>query len=435
MPIFLGCAQPCASIDLVATGMPICLRMGEESGKFHAPEPHPSWWPWLATALFLLWQVDFQFVYGFVAEEIQQELALSAGQATAIAAIFLVSYGAMQVPAGMLLDRFGLRAVLPAATILGVASVAAFASANTFLELAATRLLAGTAVAFAFPAAGKIARVTLRPGAFALAMALADMCFGLGAVLASITSEALAELSWRANLHWLALAGGVITTHLIFVLFRTPLRDATETPASRRPGLRTLLGVPEVRAACLLYAWGAGMAFGFGGYWNLQLQAECGCTAPQVSHLSTALFAGLAAGMAVAGALASSAARWRLLLRAGTTATIALLATILVVSPHANEAVMIPLLAIFGIGLGPSALAFPWATSRLPADHAATVVGLVNATGCLAGALAEALPIWIDGGHPLHFAVPSVYLGLAALGLVVAWRLPPQPIAPPSAEA
>ena len=387
-----------------------------------------GWWAWAATILFVLWQVDFQFAYGFVADGIQRELDLSAGEATAVAALFLVSYGLMQVPAGLLLDRFGLHTVLPLAGSLGVASVAAFAQADSFAELAATRLLAGAAVAFAFPAAGKIARMHLPAGAFALAMALADMCFGVGAVLASWTDDALAHVPWRSLLNGLAIIGAVLTLHLALVLFRIKQPPATVESRGIPSDLRSLLARPEIRAACLLYAWGAGMAFGFGGYWNLRLQAECGCTAPQVSHLSTALFAGLAGGMGLSGVFGNSPARWRLLLRAGTSGAALLLLAILALSARADETNMQLLLFLFGASLGPSALAFPWATANLPPARSATAVGLVNAAGCLSGALAEALPAWLGGTQPTQIAVPVVYLLLAGLGVGVALRLPAAPV-------
>ncbi len=63
------------------------------------------WWPWWIAVLFLLWQVDFQFAYSFFAESIQKEFHLTAFETAAISLAYLLAYGLMQLPAGILLDR------------------------------------------------------------------------------------------------------------------------------------------------------------------------------------------------------------------------------------------------------------------------------------------------------------------------------------------
>ena len=69
-------------------------------------ESRHGWWQWGVTILFLLWQVAFQFAYGFFAEPIQAEFSLTAAEAAAVSSVYLLAYGLMQVPAGLLLDRF-----------------------------------------------------------------------------------------------------------------------------------------------------------------------------------------------------------------------------------------------------------------------------------------------------------------------------------------
>ncbi len=52
------------------------------------------------------------------------------------------------------------------------------------------------------------------------------------------------------------------------------------------------------------------------------------------------------------------------------------------------------------------------------------MVAIVNAGGCLSGALLQALPIWLGKGAASLSTVSITYLGIAAFGVWIAWRLP-----------
>ena len=264
-----------------------------------APPTHGGvrqWWPWVATIFFLLWQVDFQFAYGFAADPIQKELGLNSFESSMVAAVYLVTYGLMQVPAGLMVDRYGVAWLLPLMGALGAGSVLLFANAHSYEDLVIARLLGGVFMAFVFPCAGKIARIRLAPGHFVLAMAIADMCFGLGAVLAGGFSNFFSHLPWRELMSTQGFVGlglaGLLAVSLWGV--RNPSVPAPQSPL---PALAGALRNRNILFGIGIYVWGAGLTFGFGGYWNLKLQESCGCTAPQVSDLSTGLFAGLALGM------------------------------------------------------------------------------------------------------------------------------------------
>lgn len=381
------------------------------------------WWPWCAAILLLLWQVDFQFTYGFLADRIQQDLQLTSTEATAVSSAFLFVYGLMQIPAGWLIDRLGVRWVLPLAGWAAAGAVVFFARAESFGELAAGRALAGLFMAFMFPACGKIARVRLPAARFVLAMALADMCFGVGALTASNMTRFQTLVGWRELMSVHAMVGASLALVAVLSLARMPNPAQLAARESSLPFLSLLLR-KRVLLATGLYVWGAGLSFAFAGYWNLKLQAACHCTAPQVSALSTALFAGLAVGMLLSGVLASTPRRRRLALRVGTLTTLALFALVLWASPRAGFAELMPLMMLLGASLGTSALSFAVAVPGVPTHQSGTVVGIVNAAGCLGGALLQEIPIWLGGGRDDLEAMFHVYLAVAAVGVMLALMLP-----------
>lgn len=384
-----------------------------------------AWWPWCATVLFVLWQVDFQFIYGFVAEPIQKELDLTASQAAAVSSVYLFSYGLMQLPAGWLLDRFSLRWLLPLMAVCSALSVFFFARSDNYFDLLLGRVMAGTFMAFAFPASGKIARIRLPANRFPLAMALADMCFGVGAVLAGGLPGLFGDVSWREIMRWLGLLGLGLSI-LVWVSLRGVGKEAStfQPDNMERGSIIQLLKRRPVFLGLLLYVWGAGLTFGFGGYWNLKLQESCGCTAPQVSEISTGLFAGLAIGMLLAGIFGGKAEHWRPILKSGTSLAFILLAMTLGISSVASVEVLVVIMVGLGMVLGTCSLSFAVAVHELPTRQAATVVALVNAGGCLSGALLQELPVWIGGGTATLMTVSISYLSVAILGILAAYRLP-----------
>ena len=391
-------------------------------------EGFAAWLPWLLGFLFLLWQVCFQFVYAFLADPIQAHFKLTSFEAASLVSVYLLAYGLMQIPAGIAVDRFGVRWLLPAVGLGGAVFVALFGIATDYTQLVASRLLAGVFMAFVFPAMGKIARRRLPPRRFALAMALADMCFGAGAVIASGLVAWVAPEAWRSLVLGQAAVGAALA--LVLLVGLAPLREGSASDwetASAWKSIRTALGQRQLLLGLCIYVWGAGLTFGFGGYWNVKLQESCGCTAPQVSELSTALFGGLAVGMLAAGLAGGQSSRLRPILITGSISSLVGVAALLAFSSMVSLVVMSALNFFVGVALGTCSLAFAVAAQGVPARQAATVVAIVNAGGCLAGALFQELPVWLGGGTATLTSVAVVYVSVALFGVVATFFLPRKP--------
>ena len=397
--------------------------------KVETSEPKPGgmmiWWPWCVAVLFLLWQVDFQFAYSFFADTIEHEFSLTSFETASISLSYLLAYGLMQLPAGLMLDRFGARRILPMAAGLSALSVFLFSQADDFWMLLGARILAGTFMAFVFPGTGKIARNRLPARRFALAMALADMCFGVGAISAVFVPTLLSDVPWRMLMQGQALLGLALGLFLwVTLFFMKPDGSAAHESGEVKRAIWDSLKRPLVRKGIGLYVWGAGLTFGFGGYWNVKLQEACGCTNAEISTLEVGLFSGLAVGMLVSGLLGGRSERWRVILRTSTTLTLILMAATLWLSARASMDVLLALMVGLGLLFGSCSLGFAVAAFGLPSRHSATVVAIVNAGGCLSGAILQALPIWLGEGSASFLTVSITYLGIAAFGVWLAWRLP-----------
>ena len=74
-----------------------------------------SWAAWAAATFFVLYQLATQNSIGAMKTAMGQDLSMSMMELGIVSATFLFVYAAMQLPAGMMLDRYQPRLLLPPA--------------------------------------------------------------------------------------------------------------------------------------------------------------------------------------------------------------------------------------------------------------------------------------------------------------------------------
>jgi sugar phosphate permease len=165
------------------------------------------------------------------APQLQQEFGLTPTDLGLLFSAFFWSYAILQVPVGMILDRFGVTNVSRiGAFFWGVASgLVAFASG--FTTIFGARVLLGVAEAPAFPANSKATGYWFPRDERATATAIFDAAAKFSNVIGvPLVAFAVVEFGWR----W----GFGLTAALSFayflaywVLYRDPSQDAKLTPA------------------------------------------------------------------------------------------------------------------------------------------------------------------------------------------------------------
>ncbi len=158
----------------------------------------------LAVRMFAIFALAYVLSYGFrainavIAQPLVVELGLSASQLGFLASAYFLSFAVMQLPVGVMLDRYGPRRV--EAVLIGFAALGAllFALADSYVLLWLGRALIGVGVSACLMAAVKAYSMYFRPHLQASLSSWMLVAGSLGALTVTTPVEtALPVLGWR----------------------------------------------------------------------------------------------------------------------------------------------------------------------------------------------------------------------------------------------
>jgi len=183
----------------------------------------------------------FRVVNAVLAPDLTRELGLHPSSLGLLTSTYLLAFGLMQIPAGLLLDRYGPRRVEPALLALAGIGAVAFGMADSLTGLVAARALIGAGVAVCLMAPLKALAMWYPAERRASLAGWIMMAGSLGALLATSPLElALRVTTWRTIFVALGVATLVVAAA---IAWRVP-----DMPRPQRPlGLgEQLSGVTEV---------------------------------------------------------------------------------------------------------------------------------------------------------------------------------------------
>ncbi|MEH6630551.1 MAG: MFS transporter [Halopseudomonas aestusnigri] len=184
----------------------VAMPDNSTSAALQNPPASLSWLMWILGALLFLIGFFHRIAFGVMAEPLTLEFGLTATTLGTLASFYYYSYTAMQVPVGVMADRFGPRKLLTSGALLAAIGTAVFALATDYWMISFGRLLIGGAVAVAFVTMMKISLHWFTLKRFALLTGLGLLAGNLGAVVAGAPLQEMLELfGWRNVM--LAFAG------------------------------------------------------------------------------------------------------------------------------------------------------------------------------------------------------------------------------------
>lgn len=207
---------------------------------------------WLPFALAYFVSFWVRNVNAVLAPLLTEEFSLTGADLGLLTSAYSLTFALVQLPGGMLLDRFGARRVNAVLLLAGVAGLAVMAMSPTFVGVTLGRALTGLGVSMCLMAAIKAFSQWLPTPRLPLALSLLLTLGGLGGLVATApVGWALGYVSWR----WLfGFAAALLLAIAAMVMLLVPERHEHD---SARPE-----SLPQLLA-------GFGTVFGHWPFWRL----------------------------------------------------------------------------------------------------------------------------------------------------------------------
>ncbi len=370
--------------------------------------------------------------------DLMQSFHISATQFGTLISFYYFAYTPMQIPAGMIYDKFGTRSVLFFACLIALMGLSIFASADSFGLACTGRFLIGLGTAFSYIGVLKLASVWLPPSRFA---AVAGLTTAIGMSSAALSQKYLAKVveafGYQPVLRTAVFIGIAISLVILFILKNRPKQQTNSVNTMQAPmGIKQLISAlglvftnPQMWIigiiGCVLYLPSIVLLDVYGiSYFKVAHHL----TSQQAANVSALTFLGWIVGGPVIGVISDKIKRRRLPLVI-TSGVTALLLYIIFYYPGLTLNQLSTIAFIAGICCGAHPLCFALGKENNPISMAGTAVAVTNMFIMFGGMFFPPLVgklldlhannLSIDGLHVYAAGDYTFALSIVPLGVVI----------------
>jgi len=364
-----------------------------------------AWSVWGLGALLYLIGFYLRVAPAVITDQLMVEFAISGAALGNLSAFYFYSYVAMQIPTGMIADRWGPRRLLTAGAGVAALGTALFAFAPTIFWANMGRLLIGASVAVAFVSMLKLASHWFAPKQYALASGMALLMGVVGGVVAGVPLRYLVELfGWRSVMG----VSAALTAVLCIATWLRVRDDPVERGyASHYQGahgahgsgslLRGLIDVLSFRNIWILTAVPIGFSgavLTFAGLWGVPfLRQVHGLDPKAAAAITSILLVAWALGGPLLGSWSERMGRRKPLYLIASG--VALLGWVAIIFLPLPLWALVLLLIPTGFASGNIIIGFAWAKESVPLRLVGTASGFCNMGPLLGGMLLQPAVGWM----------------------------------------
>ncbi|MPZ97501.1 MAG: MFS transporter [Propionibacteriales bacterium] len=398
-----------------------------------------AWLVWAAALSVYFLAVFHRTSLGVAGIIAADRFGVTAAQLSTFAMLQLLVYAAMQIPVGVLLDRFGPRRILLTGLALMTLAQVGFAFATSYSTGLLARTFVGIGDAMIFISVLRLVSFWFPPLRSPVITQLTGMIGQLGAIVAAVPlSAALRGFGWERTYLTAAALGVVLAVVLLAVV-----RD---TPAGHEPARMPLR--PRAVTAELRQAWSQpGTRLGLWTHFTSQFSANVmallwGFPFLVTVHDLSPGRAGLVLSLVTASAIVVGPVIGRTVatrpfqrstLVLGIVSAIVVMWTVVVLWPGPAPVGVLGLLAVVvGVGGPGSMVGFDLARTFNPSHRLGSAIGIVNVGGFVASLLGIlGIGVVLDlltSGSPAGYAAGDFRVAMAvqyvlwAVGGLQIWR-------------
>jgi sugar phosphate permease len=389
------------------------------------PPARLAWTIWGLGSLVYLAAFFQRVAPAVMTDQLMAEFALGGAALGNLSAFYFYAYVAMQIPTGLLADRWGPRKLLASGTAIAALGGLLFALAPGFGLAAAGRLLVGASVGVGFVSMLKLSSHWIAPNRYAMVSGLLLMMGLIGAVFAGVPLRlAVDAFGWRS-----VMAGFAVLTALLAVALWLFLRD---DPAERgyashfhgadanvshghTPILASLAEVLSYRNIWLMMLVPLGFSgavLTFGGLWGVPwLRQVHGLDPKSAAAITSTMLVAWGVGGPLLGNWSTRLGHRKPLYFG--TGVVALLGWAAVVWLPLPLPVLVAVLAVTGFASGNIIIGFAWAKESVPLRLMGTASGVANMGPLMGGMFLQPAVGWMldrqwtgamAGGAPVYEA-------------------------------
>lgn len=313
-----------------------------------------------------------------------------------LSAFYFWSYAAVQLPVGMLTDRFGPRKLMSFALALCALATFGFAVSPSLLPASLLRAVIGASVAFAFVGTMAIAGYWFRHSQNAMLAGVLQCVGMLGAVFAQAPLRPVVEtIGWRSTMHILAAIAAVLA---ILIYLGVPKRTRNQRRTVSENVLEGLKSVSSNLQSWLCALIGFGMCatmLAFSGLWAVPwLSTVHGFTPTEAAGIASAQFLGWALFAPAVGWISDRIGRRNILPQIGAAAYVSTFAVVVFQTPE-NPFTLAALIFLCGAFGSTVTVCFIVVREHNNAAYASTALGLMNMFVVGSGAVMQPLIGWL----------------------------------------
>lgn len=313
-----------------------------------------------------------------------------------VSAFYFYAYAPMQLPAGLLFDRYGPRKLMTFALVLCALGSFFFASTDSLLTAAAGRFLIGVGSAFSFIGVLVLISRWFPPQQFAILAGIAQLMSSVGAIFGEMPLAALIKIvGWRQSSFILAFLGLLLAVCIWLFIRDFPNQSTQAKPKHHlKEEWKNLVNVCRHS-----YTWITG-AYActiwtpiavFAALWGVPyLQEKYQISVIVASGLCSMVWLGIGIGSPLLGWISDRIYNRRIALM--TSSILGLMATILLLYvPNVPLNLMYLILFILGLGAGGQTVSFAVVKDNNPPELVGTASGFNNLSVLIGGAVFQPL--------------------------------------------
>ncbi|MFJ6773293.1 nitrate/nitrite transporter [Kitasatospora sp. NPDC091257] len=355
------------------------------------PGGRAAWLAWSIGVSVYILAVIHRTSLGVAGLDAADRFGIGASALSTFSILQVLVYAAMQIPVGLLVDRYGPRRVLLSGVVLLSAGQLAFAFSSDFGPALASRAVLGCGDAMTFISVLRIAARWF-PAARNPFVAQLTGLAGMGGNLVTtvVLARALHSEGWTPTFTAIALLGAVVFAPVAFLPRDAPHQEAVVRPgaAAARPKVgRQVLACwrePGTRLGLWIHFTTQFPGNAFGLLWGLPylVQAQGMSRAGAGGLLTLLVLSNMTFGF-VFGRLLSVSARARMPIVLTVVATTALGWALVLAWPggHPPAWLLVGIILVMGSNGPASLVGLDYARARNPAERLGTASGIVNMGG------------------------------------------------------